>query len=291
MSIKLKLGKEETATQSENESTTSNSEQQETAVEQKPSDESPPTQEKQENADEIRHVIKLDENKEGSEEKEEPAKEEEEKPEKATITVDPSSSENADEPTGDLEQRRHILQSIKDFDFQIKKNQESIGKVSDRINSLTKDLDDLVSLYEIVSEQMNPFVGLSKVTKKRLDALENYTKEVEELKTKIGDIESILEKKGAEIGDLIKNQQTMKTNLQHPSPESVAETMQQQQQEESAIEEDTPQIIVPPEPILSNETESMNYDFDQLFESSFNSIMIEQNIDAIINDFIQSLMT
>jgi archaellum component FlaC len=58
-----------------------------------------------------------------------------------------------------------------------------------KVDSLSKDLDDLVSLYEIVSEQMNPFVGLSKVTKKRIDALENFTKEIEDLKSRLDIIE------------------------------------------------------------------------------------------------------
>ena len=186
-----------------------------------------------------------------------------------------------DESIGDLEQRRHILQNIKDFDFQIKKNQENIGKVSDRINSLTKDLDDLVSLYEIVSEQMNPFVGLSKVTKKRLDSLENYTKEVEDLKTKIGDIESILEKEGAELGDLIRSQQSMKTNdLQATSEIRTEETTKKQ-------EVTTEQEI----PTETMSTTDADINFDELLEISFNSIIAEQNIDAVINDFIQNLMT
>jgi len=95
-----------------------------------------------------------------------------------------------------IEQKRAILQSIKDFDFLIKKNSEEITSLNKKIDSITKDLDDLVSLYEIVSEQMNPFVGLSKVTKKRLDTLENFSEEIESLKTRIGDIEIFVEKNG-----------------------------------------------------------------------------------------------
>jgi flagellar protein FlaC len=93
-----------------------------------------------------------------------------------------------------LEQKRAILQSIKDFDFLIKKNSEEITNLNKKLDSITKDLDDLVSLYEIVSEQMNPFVGLSKVTKKRLDSLENFNQEIDNLKTRIADIEIFVEK-------------------------------------------------------------------------------------------------
>jgi len=101
-----------------------------------------------------------------------------------------------------LEQKRAILQSIKDFDFLIKKNSEEISSLYKKIDSITKDLDDLVSLYEIVSEQMNPFVGLSKVTKKRLDTLENFTKEIEEIKTRIGDIEIFVENNESGLGPI-----------------------------------------------------------------------------------------
>lgn len=40
---------------------------------------------------------------------------------------------------------------------------------------------------------MNPFVGLSRVTKKRIDALENYSKEIEALKNKMMQMESDFE--------------------------------------------------------------------------------------------------
>jgi len=101
-----------------------------------------------------------------------------------------------------LEQKRAILQSIKDFDFQIKKNQEDVTGVNQKLDGMSKDLDDLVSLYEIVSEQMNPFVGLSKVTKKRLDALENFTKEIDMLKDRTGELESFAERSGAKIQNI-----------------------------------------------------------------------------------------
>ena len=103
-----------------------------------------------------------------------------------------------------MEQKRAVLQSIKDFDFQIKKNSEEIGGINQKLELLSKDLDDLVSLYEIVSEQMNPFVGLSKVTKKRIDALENFTNEIEDVKSRMGDVESVLEKNKGVLGELKK---------------------------------------------------------------------------------------
>jgi len=118
-----------------------------------------------------------------------------------------------------LEQKRAVLQSIKDFDFLIKKNTEEITSLNKKIDSITKDLDDLVSLYEIVSEQMNPFVGLSKVTKKRLDTLENFNEEIETIKSRIGDIEIFFEKNSR--GSETVKEKGIEDNIQDLSSEDL----------------------------------------------------------------------
>lgn len=166
----------------------------------KSSDTSVPTEdtEQKEDVENLRKVIKLNEdNLENDEEKpEEPGKDTKDNEDDMVDDVkSPVSEIEKQGPTttlssrDELEQKRTILQRIKDFDFQIRKNQQDISAVSDKMHALSKDLDDLVSLYEIVSEQMNPFVGLSKVTKKRLESLENITKEVDALKEKLSMIE------------------------------------------------------------------------------------------------------
>lgn len=149
-----------------------------------------------EDVENLRKVIKLNDNA-NNEKKSDESKKEEETNEEDTDGIDDlveeAEEEGAAAPAStreELEQKRAILQRIKDFDFQIKKNQQDINAVGEKISALSKDLDDLVSLYEIVSEQMNPFVGLSKVTKKRLESLENITKEVDTLKEKLSTIET-----------------------------------------------------------------------------------------------------
>jgi len=164
-----------------------------------------PAEEKKD-VESLRKVIKVDQ---AEDKKEEEPAEGEEKPaeseDKAVEKVPESGGKES------LEQKRAILQNIKDFDFQIKKNQEDLGGINKKIDGMSKDLDDLVSLYEIVSEQMNPFVGLSKVTKKRLDALENFTREIEALKERTGELESFAEKSGSRIQRLGDSQQSVKT--------------------------------------------------------------------------------
>ncbi|KYK22578.1 hypothetical protein AYK24_01945 [Thermoplasmatales archaeon SG8-52-4] len=146
------------------------------------------SEEVKKNADDLRKVIKVGTDEEKKVEKKQDTKE----------INDDSDSNTRDS----LEQKRAILQSIKDFDFQIKKNSEEISGINQKLELLSKDLDDLVSLYEIVSEQMNPFVGLSKVTKKRIDALENFTKEIEFLKERTSELESFAERSGARLKSL-----------------------------------------------------------------------------------------
>jgi flagellar protein FlaC len=205
--------------------------------------------EQKQNVDELRKVIKVDQ---------------EEKPEKEEEPVnEEQQSDDTEPPTREsLEQKRAILQSIKDFDFQIKKNSEEITSIFKKLESVSKDLDDLVSLYEIVSEQMNPFVGLSKVTKKRIDALENFTKEIDELKERVGDIESFTEKAGVDFAEIKALKDTTPTvTKKEKSPEQPTKISQ----------------------------EFSTDDFDYIIEQSFQDINIDLEIDNVIDDFIEKL--
>jgi hypothetical protein len=201
------------------------------------------------------------------------------KPEGTKIIPDKIPGAAADAAREELEQRRNILQNMKDFDFQIKKNQEEITNIYEKVESLSKDLDDLVSLYEIVSEQMNPFVGLSKVTKKRLDALENIIKEVDGVKTRIGDLESNLEKNGVATKgttDPIKPKPATETNGKPETPLTPKE----------------PLVIPPSRPTALHTTaiETLNEsELDDLLNKSLESLLMEQNIDTMINEFFINL--
>ena len=86
------------------------------------------------------------------------------------------------------------IQDIKELDSRIKENNNAIKKLEEKLGSISDDMNDLIGLYEIVSGQMNPFVGLSKVTKKRLDVLENFDKEIDSLRTRLDKMESLVGK-------------------------------------------------------------------------------------------------
>ena len=203
----------------------------------------------------------------------------ENKPDVTKIIAEKTPGAATDAAREELEQRRTILQNLKDFDFQIKKNQEEITNINGKVESLSKDLDDLVSLYEIVSEQMNPFVGLSKVTKKRLDALENIIKEVDGVKTRMGDLESNLEKNGVTIKSSIDLVTPMPTTEPNTKPETSP----------------TPKVSLAtpplrPRPLQATTLESLNENqIDDLLNKSLESLLMEQNIDTMMNEFFINL--
>ena len=217
---------------------------------QKVEDKTDDSEETKKNAESLRKVIKVDSQEESEKEKE--------------SKQDEQISDKTEVPTRDsLEQKRAILQSIKDFDFQIKKNTEEITSIHKKLELVSKDLDDLVSLYEIVSEQMNPFVGLSKVTKKRIDALENFTKEIDDIKDRMGEIESFAEKTGIDFAEI--------KAVKHTS------------------EKDNMDINISTLPVkISGELSADDLDF--IIEQSFYEINMDLKIDALINEFIENLM-
>jgi archaellum component FlaC len=197
-------------------------------------------------------------------------------PDVTKIVGDKTPGASADAAREDLEQRRTILQNMKDFDFQIKKNQEDVTNLLEKVENLSKDLDDLVSLYEIVSEQMNPFVGLSKVTKKRIDALENFTKEVDSVKIRMGELESVIEKNGFSTGGGI-----------------ISTTVKPSSEVKTVTPTSIPTVTtVTQTPIKMQPIETQNIsdkEMDEILSKSLEALFIEQNIDTMINEFFLSL--
>lgn len=324
----MKLGKEEPVG-SEGDEPSSDSSVTETTVEDKeqpvpePAAETEaveqPAKDKKEDVENLRTIIKVNkdesqtgEKKEGvpdEEKKEEfPNQKTEEKPDKtASLKLSVPTATPSDDSRSKLEEKRNILQTIKDFDFQIKKNQENVNKSVEKIDGLTKDLDDLVSLYEIVSEQMNPFVGLSKVTKKRIDALENFTREMEDVKTRMSDLESEMEKNLGGVKrmkkDFEKNIDSSSSKLDNESESELekvdisTEEMSSEitgEQESELKDKLTPTENIDDKSLPSNAMQFVagdlsNDDLDKILSRSLENLLAEQNIESIINEFLLSL--
>lgn len=266
--MKLRMGKseDESAEQPTGEQASSNDEENldktesevngeetpQSATESTPKDEGEKSGDTKADVDSIRKVIKLGSSEETAVKTE--------KSETSDEKIEEAPKENtAPSPTTDgaAGQDSAVLQSIKDFDFQIKKNQDGVTNLNEKLDAVTRDLDDLVSLYEIVSEQMNPFVGLSKVTKKRIDALENFTREVETLQTRIGDLESFAERAGVNLGG-------------------------DREQTSKLVDEEYSKNV--PEKLIEGDI-----DLDSIVEESLNALTTDEKVDLIIDEFIESL--
>lgn len=248
------------------------------------SEEQKPTEEMQtkdpdvikEEKDDIRKIIKFESTEETPTEEEESTQKPQEPPKKDSddrpdIDIsgeieEVAAEEGATTTTREsLEHKRELLQHIKDFKFQIKKNQEDINGLSEKIVGVTRDLDDLVSLYEIVSEQMNPFVGLSKVTKTRLDALENFIKEIDLLKERTAELESFAERSGAKLKGL-------------------------GEQEVHAKTIDTDAILEGANTVGTNTLRKLSDgDLDKIIEKSLGVLSLDDRIDMAIDEFVESL--
>jgi flagellar protein FlaC len=298
--IKLKLGKEESSesTQQTDDKVSLKENNEKEEKKNEGQEENNQSESKQESSSEskkdlenIRRVIKVNEDSSQSEEKKEETSTEQKKED--APSKDDTKNSSSEGSREELEKKRDLLQNIKDFDFQIKKNQEGVESLSQKIDMLTKDLDDLVSLYEIVSEQMNPFVGLSKVTKKRIDALETFTNEIEELKTRMDDVESSIVKGKPSL--LKSKSETPDTALKKtddistPS-EEIDDTKEPDIPDEGNIKDpdDSKRETIEYNNQLDPESIS-EYDIEKIIGNAFGELIVEQKIDTMINDFLLNL--
>ena len=102
--------------------------------------------------------------------------------------------EDLSEPKRDIdetpESREESYDDEKNLSQIVRRNEILTKELEKKVASLSEDVDDLISLYEIVSIEMNPFVGLSKITRGRLDALDHIDKEFESLKARLEELEA-----------------------------------------------------------------------------------------------------
>lgn len=110
------------------------------------------------------------------------------------ILPDQPSEETAPSTVQSTAQIEKIIVDIKELDSKIKENQDIITNLGEKVGSISEDMNELLGLYEIMTGQMNPFVGLSNVTKKRLDTLENFDTEIDSLKTRLEKLEALFGK-------------------------------------------------------------------------------------------------
>jgi flagellar protein FlaC len=248
------------------------------------------------NPESIRQVIKIGDQDTKADSNKDDQTSTQEKNEKKEIS---NKKESSQEPLKkQIEEKKEYLKQIKEFDFRISENKKQINEFEKSLNNVNANLDDLVSLYEIVSEQMNPFVGLSNVTKKRIEALETYSKDIEVLKSRMMEIESDLDQSKNETS-AVKNQKSKK--IETTNKKNINDTNDSIYTNETpAVKNHKPIKIEPtnkkdtndtknnietieiPDSVSSWENDLSDDDLEKIIEKSLQDINMDKEIDQKI---------
>ncbi|RUM33626.1 MAG: flagellar protein C [Archaeoglobus sp.] len=123
--------------------------------------------------------------KKAEDEPEEESQEEEEVKEEPETT-----SKGSDETVEKIMEER-----LNDIDNKLPRIDIAINNLKKEVDSLKQDLQkmddslkDMMTLYEVVSSQINPFVGSSKVTALSIQRLDNIENELRRLEQLVGDV-------------------------------------------------------------------------------------------------------
>ncbi len=133
--------------------------------------------------------LKLFKKKEEEEEEIEEEEEEEDEEEKEQEEEETRSSGGSDETV------EKIMERLNEIDNKLPRIDIAINNLKKEVDSLKQDLQkmddslkDMLTLYEVVSSQINPFVGSSKVTALSIQRLDNMEKELRELEQLVNDV-------------------------------------------------------------------------------------------------------
>ncbi|MDK2790258.1 MAG: archaeal flagellar protein FlaC [Methanothermococcus sp.] len=69
----------------------------------------------------------------------------------------------------------------------IRKENESLRN---DINKINENFQDIMALYEVVSNQINPFIGISKVTATSMEKIERLEYEADHLRKKVKELQN-----------------------------------------------------------------------------------------------------
>ena len=115
-------------------------------------------------------------------------------------------SEDSETITNIIERLNEIDNRLPRIDVSINNLKREIGDLRDELSKLDDSLKDMMALYEIVSAQINPFVGSSKVTSLSIERLDEMEKRIEELEFLIDGITHDLRlifKKSLNVKDIV----------------------------------------------------------------------------------------
>jgi len=120
--------------------------------------------------------------------------------------VEEEESEDSETITNIIERLNEIDNRLPRVDVSINNLKRELGDLREELTKLDDSLKDMMALYEIVSAQINPFVGSSKVTSLSIERLDEMEKRIEELEFLIDGISHDLKlifKKSLSVKDIV----------------------------------------------------------------------------------------
>ncbi len=115
-------------------------------------------------------------------------------------------SEDSETITNIIERLNEIDNRLPRVDVSINNLKGELGDLKEELSKLDDSLKDMMALYEIVSAQINPFVGSSKVTSLSIERLDEMEKRIEELEFLINGLTHdvrLMFKKSLNVKDIV----------------------------------------------------------------------------------------
>ncbi len=109
--------------------------------------------------------------------------------------IEEEVEEKNEEEKIDEEFKDNVLQRLGNIDddlarakVSINNLRKEIAEIRNELGRMDESLKDIMMLYEVVSTQINPFIGESKVTAASIEKLERMNEEIKEIKKIIDDV-------------------------------------------------------------------------------------------------------
>ncbi|WP_048203414.1 flagella accessory protein C [Methanocaldococcus infernus] len=94
-----------------------------------------------------------------------------------------------------METTENLMAKVGDIETRIPRLESSLNNLRKEnemlrieLNKINENLQDIMALYEVVSNQINPFIGVSKITATSLEKLERLETEYKRLKKTVEEL-------------------------------------------------------------------------------------------------------
>lgn len=94
-----------------------------------------------------------------------------------------------------METTENLMNKLNDIESRLPRFESTLNSLRKEnemlrieINKINENLQDIMALYEVVSNQINPFIGVSKITATSLEKLERLESEYKKLKSLVEEL-------------------------------------------------------------------------------------------------------